>query len=305
MDITMKEFTSMVIEELKDRLEDVDVKTEDVIKNNGIKLHGVTIRRKGCNIAPCVHLDNLFDDYRNGNASMSKIITEIIQEYEDCLFDQSLDMSYIMDYSRICIYLEGKLVNTDMNKELLNDIPHREFLDLSIIYTLHLKMQELSGAFSVLVKKSHMELWGITEETLYLQMMENMKVRNENYIVPLSAMIHRQKGEAGQDFAESENDGPQVYVFSNKKNLNGAVEILRESSLRNFSDKMERDFILIPSSIHEWLLVPVDETFKSEDLKYFTQMVKEVNDNHVNPYELLSYHVYKYERKTGRVTIAA
>lgn len=32
-----------------------------------------------------------------------------------------------------------QLINTEQNKKLLNDVPHREFLDLSIIYRMVIK----------------------------------------------------------------------------------------------------------------------------------------------------------------------
>lgn len=303
---TVKEFTDMVVNELKNSMVGITIKTEEVTKNNGVKLHAVSIHSKQCNMAPCVYLDDYYKEYVNGNLDLHDIVDKIISISKETALKNNFNVALITEYSNASIHLRGKLINTEMNKELLETVPHREFLDLSLVYCVCFSLEELEGKCSIQVKNEHMDIWGVTENTLYLQLIDNMKANNEVSINSMKSVLCGQLG-CNEELVplDLEQDGPQMYVFTNKRGSYGAVEILREDSLRNFSDRMNRDFILLPSSIHEWLLIPVDETFKSEDLKQITQMVKEVNDNHVTPNELLSYHVYKYERKTGKVTIAA
>lgn len=56
----------------------------------------------------------------------------------------------------------------------------------------------------------------------------------------------------------------------------------------------------LPSSIHELLAIPVSNT----ELEELREMVKEVNDNIVEPKEILGYGVYRYNRETGEIEAA-
>ena len=96
---------------------------------------------------------------------------------------------------------------------------------------------------------------------------------------------------------------PPMYVLTNKRRLNGAVEILDAKVLRRCADVFEKDFIVIPSSIHECLLVPVSEEIK--DFDYIAKIVRDINDTQVAKDEILSYHVYKYDKQTETMMIVA
>ena len=97
-----------------------------------------------------------------------------------------------------------------------------------------------------------------------------------------------------------EPDGPQMYVLTNARKLHGANIMLYKEYLEIAAKKMNGDFYILPSSIHELLAVPVS-TAEIEELR---QMVKEVNDNEVAPEEILGYEVYRYNRETGEVEVA-
>lgn len=58
--------------------------------------------------------------------------------------------------------------------------------------------------------------------------------------------------------------------------------------------------IILPSSIHEVLLVVYEEELCMEELK---EMVRHVNQTEVAKEEILSDNVYIYSRKTDKISI--
>ena len=76
--------------------------------------------------------------------------------------------------------------------------------------------------------------------------------------------------------------------------------LIFNSSLRDFSDREGSSFYIIPSSIHELLLLPVEDDSDSAEIK---DMIKDVNDTQVSEEEILSYSLYYYDREKGDVTM--
>lgn len=92
-----------------------------------------------------------------------------------------------------------------------------------------------------------------------------------------------------------------MFVLSNERKINGASIILYNEQLAELSDKLSDDLLIMPSSIHEVLAVPAS-SMDAIDLK---QMVREVNDTEVSEQEILGYSVYRYNRETGTIEVAA
>ena len=92
-----------------------------------------------------------------------------------------------------------------------------------------------------------------------------------------------------------------MYVCTNASKINGAGVILYENLLKDFAQKVGADFYILPSSVHETLLIPVSDQFDVETLK---AMVCEVNMTQVAPEEQLSDQVYLYSRECDQIRIA-
>lgn len=92
----------------------------------------------------------------------------------------------------------------------------------------------------------------------------------------------------------------QIYVLTNTKGFLGAAGLLLDSLLADFADLIENNFFILPSSIHEALLVPEDDGI---DIESLNEMVCTVNESEVNPQEVLSDHAYHYDRKTGQIHV--
>ena len=209
-----------------------------------------------------------------------------------------------MDYGSAASNVRGRLINTEKNADILKEVPHREFLDLSLIYVVELKWDEQNAVSSIRISNDHMNYWGVTEEELYRQVKRNMNEMEESSICSLAEIVMGMADDISEEILSSVcSEYMPMYVLTNKNGVNGAVEILNEELLKKFSAMFEKDLIVIPSSIHECMLVPASEEIA--DCGCIAQMVREINDTMVAENEVLSYHVYKYERQTGTMTIAA
>lgn len=91
-----------------------------------------------------------------------------------------------------------------------------------------------------------------------------------------------------------------MYVLSNKNGVEEAACMLYSDVIRDFSDMIDGKLYIIPSSIHELLLLPTMDTKESEEVK---NMIKEVNDIQVSLEEILPYSVYYYNREEDKICI--
>ncbi len=94
----------------------------------------------------------------------------------------------------------------------------------------------------------------------------------------------------------------KMYVLTNREKTFGAAEILDAHTLQAIGKMLADDFIVIPSSVHETIIVPADNAPEYSELM---DMVCEINATHVDAEERLSNHIYRYNRNEGRLRIAA
>ena len=294
------EFTEEVAELLAEKFGGgCRVKAVEMLKNNGVVWHGVNISEEGRRICPCVYVDGYYDGYENGCLQMEDIVEDIIENSREC-GDDDFDVTLFEEYGKAEPRLRGKLVNTEKNREMLKDMPHREFLDLSLIYYVEICMN-CGGLGNILVKTEYMERWGREEEELYRAVVKNMdndgKVRKLMDLVAQIMGVEEPLNEVG--------GGIEMYVLTNEKRANGAVYMMDKRLLREAFRIIGKDYLILPSSVHEVLLAPVEEENYEDRLAKIAQMVQEVNNTQLEETEILSYHVYRYYADTEEVAIVA
>lgn len=294
-----KEFTEKIAEMVGRRMDRAEVHVHRAMKNNGVHFTGLSIREEGSNISPCIYLEDFYAEHENGDKSLDAIAGEIICLHCKNKIRHNFDVSILTDYRRIRTMLRGQLVNTERNACFLEGAPHREFFDLSLAYYLEIPMgrQEVG---SVLVQGWHMQLWKMSEQELYTQAMENMAVTDQASILNMADIFSDMRGIFPN--SQPENNVP-MYILTNQRNWNGAVQMLNRKALEDAAVLFGSDYYILPSSIHETILVPVGErTGTAWDL---AQIVQQVNQTEVLPEEFLSSHVYRYCADSGQVHIAA
>ena len=97
---------------------------------------------------------------------------------------------------------------------------------------------------------------------------------------------------AGTEIEETEGV-PIQYIITNTMNFRGASAILDVSALKELGQKLNvHDFIVLPSSIHEMIIIP---STGNDDIENFNIMVKEINRTQVEPEERLTDRAYIIE----------
>ena len=288
-------FTTLVQREVEKRAgENYRVKLNDVMKNNGVVLRGITIRQDDSNISPTIYLNPYYDAYENGDTTLGTVIDEVIDTYERNKINRSIDMKFFLNYETVRSRIIFKLINTEKNRELLRDVPYIPFHDLSIVFQC-LVSEERFGNASILIHNVHLQLWKVNARELYECALENTPLLQGYELADMNTVLEEMKALGGIDDEEIEDMQQEVpmYVLSNKSRINGASCILYKDILKDFAMVVDKDLYVLPSSIHEVILLPSDGTQESEQLK---EMVREINQSQVEKEEVLSDSVYYYRR---------
>ncbi len=298
-------FTMFVREEVEKRTGDCyKVRLDDVRKNNGVVLKGLTVTQDDSNISPTIYLNSYYEEYIRGRATLINVVNDVIDTYHRNKVNQSVDMRYFLNYESVKRRIIYKLVNTEKNRELLEDVPHIEFLDLSIIFQC-LVTQEEFGRASILIHNVHLKLWDVSVEALYQSAKENTQQLQEYEIKGMTEVLHEIMSSAEalensvrEDCTSDFSSSVPMYVLSNKSRVEGAVCMLYPNLIRDFAEAIQSSFYIIPSSIHELLLLPTKHLEESQEIK---NMIREINDTQVHAEEILSYSLYLYDKEEQRI----
>lgn len=293
--MTYEKFIQEVQQLLQARLpQDISLVVQPVLKNNHQVLDGLLFTSPSTNISPTLYLNSYYDSFQQGE-SLSDICDHICKCYENAKWEEKIDLSFFQDFSKVADSLILKLIHTEKNKELLEQIPHIPYLDLSIVfcYFIPAKTSILHNAdthATILIQNSHLNMWKINTETLYQHAKENTPRLFPTKIFPLTELF----GETATDSLSS----PPLYVITNPFQFLGATALLYPDTLSRCEKLIEDDFYIIPSSIHELIVLPQNQASSKE---YLTALIQEVNQHHVATEEILSDHPYFYSHNTKKI----
>ena len=290
--------------QLKERLEEITeckVYTETNTKNNGVELESLTIIREGRNAYPTIYVDIWWDIYKAGE-SFDDIVAKVLEWEKKSALSRKMDLDFFLDFDRVKENLRYKIINTEKNVDLLNSIPHKDFLDLSKVYMVEVNTPEI-GRGTVLVSNVHMELWKTTWEELDRYATEQTEKQNPSYIFDMVDMATEMLEKAVDvELPDFEIPHGQMYVITNQERYFGAAVLLYKDVFKNFATEKEEDLYILPSSTHEVIVIPASLA-QYQGIKGLKEMVKEVNSTHVEPEEFLSDNIYFYDRQTDSIKI--
>ena len=307
--MTFDEFKQEVADRIKDYLPEkyanAAVSLQDIMKNNDTKLTAVTILLPDSNISPTIYLNEYYRDYKN-NMPMEQILTQIAAVRDKYELENPFDVTRITDFDQVKGKIAAKLIGAEMNAVLLADRPHTMIDDLAVTYCVLLGEDE-RGSMSVPVTNNLMKTWNVSAEELHDIARENMETLTPGSFKSMHEMMMGMimpnlLEQCGGDKEQAEMlfetmcppDDGRMYVLTNEQKFNGAAIILSEKTMDQVADKVGDRFFILPSSIHELLVVPRNAGIDRKDLE---NMVRNVNATQVAPEERLSDHVYIYDAK--------
>ena len=270
-----------------------------VIKNNGCEMDGLVIMEKGKDIAPTIYLDSFYELYTNGE-NIKSIIRQIEVIYEQNKNNVTFDVNILKHFDTIKDKIVYKVVNYRSNEKLLEQVPHKRILDLAVVFYCLLD-NEYGRSATALIYNNNLKNWNVTIDDVYKAALKNTPDLLHSKISSMAALFEK----CGVNVDGEEVDlidyvPSDMYVLTNESKLNGAACILYENVLYDFAQKLGADLYILPSSVHEVILLPKLSMFEKDEL---VNMVKEVNTEGVAADEVLSDHVYEYNRTERLITM--
>lgn len=292
--------------------EEYNVRLVKTDKLNGLTLMSLVILKKEDNIAPNIYLEPYYSEFQI-NGKIELIADSIISLYHSANKRMELAGIPFTDYLTVKNQLFCKLINYDKNRSLLNNIPHIRYLDLAVIFCILVK-KDSEGLASITVKNELMEQWAVTTDSLYEKAIENTPLLFKPSVQPMEDIIkgiigdQYPSGEGTDDMDEllpelliqqnSSSQNPPMLVCGNQYGLGGAAYLLQKDELHKLSHKLNSNLYILPSSVHELIIIPYTDRISKDDLLI---MVQDVNATQVAPDEFLADNVYLYTQEEDAI----
>lgn len=291
------EFTEMVAEDIKKYLpeeyKDAEVRIYKTLKNKQ-ELTGVVIKKPENVVTPTIYLDKAYEDYMDGTSKYEILdnIAQIRIENEVDSADGIIEVIKNWDIAKERII--PSLVGYEENERFLSGKPYKLISDLAAVYRVVIENNEsICRTTSCIVTDDILVNWGISKEELH-----EVAISNIPNVIPseFKGMSENCKELIIQPGADIDMDFPKeefMYILSNKDNFYGAANILDKETTLTWIHTILGDCYLLPSSINEWIIIPMH---KVDNVTMLKRIVKDVNDKEISPDEILSYSIYMLDK---------
>lgn len=246
-----------------------------------------------------VYVDDYYQAFCNGDLLAFMAAAEAVAKAKE---DGEMTRKW-MDYEQARSRLMCRLVNTALNKNVLNAIPSIPFHDLSITFSL---MADDTGNRIAGVNNSILDHWGVSIDDLYRDALVNMQAKlppariESIFETIVKKIADEEERNVIEELEQAVKDaGAQpLYILTNRTGVLGTAVILYPGVLESCAEKMGGDYYLIPSSIHEFLISPVG--MSPEEM---CKMIRGINRTELPPKEVLADHAYLYSTAEKRIVM--
>ncbi len=296
--MTYENFKEQFVEDVKAALADrghtdISLELNEVEKMNG-NYDAVTIRREDSNIGMNFNLTNAFKSIEQGGDYDVAIrqATDVIIEGLDKM--PQVDVNELSNYDIMKEKLAIEVVSAETNAELLTKVPHERIEDMAAVYRFVLN-EDSDGRSSILVTNDLIEKMGVTPEQLRADALENAPELRPVVIQGMNEVMMEMMGpDAFEMMGIDELPEEAMYVATVPDKQEGAGILAYEGFMDQAAERAGGDFYILPSSIHELLIVPDNGQVNADELR---AMVQEVNATQVQPEDKLTDSVYHYDSK--------
>lgn len=287
-------FANKVKEKLQGNYSNYQIDVHEVLKNNETLL-AVTIREPESKICPTIYLNELYERYVNEKLTMDEVVLFIRNSHAKALSSKSiknLDLDMFDDAEKIKEHLIIKAVGTKYNEEYLQDAVYHIALPGIAAAVFVLVNKDENGIACVKLDRKMVSKYGFNLVEIYNIALKNTERLFTATVKSMNEIIGHM---ADEELREDLSDFP-MYIISNDIGLNGATTILYPGKLAEICNKIGiEECFLLPSSIHEFILIPANDELYEGDL---CRMVKEINATSMAKQDYLSDFVYKFNAKT-------
>ena len=266
----------------------------DTIEKTNQKYEAMSVVPEGSNVGVNFNIENSYaifddtDDYAGVLASATMLITEGLKNVP------AFDLNTLLNYEKMKDKLSVEVISADTNKKLLENVPHDKIEDLAVVYRFVLE-SDRNERSSILITNAMINQMGVTPEQLREDALVNSPEIRPVIIKGMNDIMREMMGsEAYEMMGMPEDVNEKMYVATVVDMNSGAGVLAYQNFMDQAAEKLGGDFFVLPSSIHEILLIPDNGEMVVEELK---SMVHEVNLTQVKPEERLTDSVYHYDSK--------
>lgn len=268
---------------------DLDIRLHTALKNNGNERIGLTISDQHINLSPTIYLEEYFVYYQNGD-TIEDIVESLLDVYHEVKFEHSWQVNTISNFEITKEKIVFKIIHAPQNQVLLKELPYVPFLDFAIVFYILFDVDE-NGTATIPVTYDLLQLWDTNLNVIYQLAKSNTPKLLPAVFKPMRVVVEELLGH------ECENDiqaDDVMFVLTNSLRSLGAACILYDDILTQIGNFLKENYYILPSSIHEVIILPESQ---APDNNTLNEMVFEVNETQVGPEDVLSDHVYYYDCK--------
>ena len=296
-----KEFKNYLNQEYQDM--EVHIAKTEKVNMTLDSIHMIAAAEKNePTISPIMYINDMYSDYIE-NGDIDKTLTDAAQQMCMC-YENMPDMSF--DFNNLDDKILFRIINKEQNKEMLKDMPYRDFQDLAVTYYMAVNINDDAQGGIIKINNAIAEMLGKNEEQLYELAYKNTRDTLTPTVHSMKEIIYEMLLNSGvpeeiingtSDMSVSDDN---MFVISNNVKSNGAISMIYEDILQELSEKVNDNLYIMPSSIHEVIAVPAGD-FTADEL---SKMVREVNMKEVDISDRLSNEVYSYDKDKRELTLA-
>lgn len=282
------DFLLQVEQNLKTRSEVIgaSVSSHICVKNNDTEVYGISINFNPEKVSPVFYVGRFYDDYCRKKLTVDETVDSILASYKALEAERAEHSDVSLNFEDCSDRIVYRLVSLKKNKKYLEDIPHVIWLDLAIIFTVVYKQSD-SGLESIKINYELMDSWEKNTSDLF----ELAKI-NTPRLFP--AVIKDLSSVLGIEELDVETD---MLILSNKQYVFGAAAIMYDGIPERIADIVKGDYYVIPSSVHEVLILPNDQVEDPEDINC---IISQINTDCLISTDILSDRAYFYSRQEKR-----
>lgn len=308
----METFKTQLLATLEDLCKDTGttVATSQVTKQNDIVFTAICLVPKDSDICSIYYAEELFERHQEGHTIL-EIATDILRHnrHDSVVTNSSFITSFVSSldsYDFVKNHLAVRLLNLNTNHSYLSDKVYYPYLETDesheLAICIGINVPKFGDGIGTIPVTNHLRSqWDVSDEKLLADAITNTeetcgyKIRS---VLEVLTLLAEKKNTV--EYVKNIINEPPMYVLTNNSFVNGAATILYKNAIKAFADEEQCNLFIIPSSIHEVLLVPDDGSL---DGNYIKRMIVQVNQTEVTPCEVLSNQLLYYSRTDNRISI--
>lgn len=290
-----EQFISAVKESLYEQGSDMNVSVNEVKKLNE-SYEAMTVTPEGARVGVNIGIERFYDAYNEGRP-FDEVVDKAVETINHGINERpDFDIDSFTDYSQMKEKLAMEVVSAETNREMLENVPHKDLEDMAVVYRFVLSSDD-EGRASILVTNQILESMGVTPEQLHADALEiapqikPAEIRGMSEV--MAEMMGMEQAEA-LGIMPMRPEDEQLFVATVPDKTHGAGVLAYQNFMDQAAERVGGDFFILPSSIHEVLIVPDNGRM---DLKELEAMVRDVNATQVAPADKLTDNVYHYDSK--------